>query len=158
MTGGAFRGKGLPEHQGLVGEPGKDFASCSGRMGPIDCLTPEIWSGLCCRKFPWLLYEESVLGEQVQKPAGELEGSSSGQERIPSRAGESRCSQKDAILSFMGPHSASVRVHRWGSEIYEGHDWTRGTRSEGLHKDVEESLCYGTYSIYFVEIIGCLGF
>lgn len=73
--------------QGLVGELGKDFASCSGKMGAINCLTPEMWSDLCCRRVPWPLCGERVLRAQGQKPVVELGGCSSGQEGNPSRAG-----------------------------------------------------------------------
>ena len=87
VTGDAIREEVLPERKGLVGELGKDFASCSGKMGAIDCLTPEIWSDLCCRRVPWPLCGERVLRAQGQKPVVELGGCSSGQKGNPSRAG-----------------------------------------------------------------------
>ena len=42
MTGSAIREEVLPENNRLVGEQGKDFASCSGKKGAIYCLTPEL--------------------------------------------------------------------------------------------------------------------
>lgn len=125
-TRGAVREEVLAEHKGLVCEPGKDFASCSGKMGAIDCLTPEIWSGLCGRRVPWALCGERVLGEQGQKPTGELGGCSSGQGG--SLGGRVRAGVLRKMHSFpRGAPEASVKVHRWGlKHMKDKRDQTRG--------------------------------